>query len=387
MSRGRIVKHLFLACLFISQTLLAHQAILAQQVASDPPAMSEAVFAGGCFWSMESAFSHCPGVHDVVSGYSGGHSKQPTYETYQAGGHREVIWVQYDSSKVTYRGLVEFFLKHIDPLDRAGSFIDRGKNYSSAIYCADEEEAKLAKEVIQEIDRLRVFKKPITVPILPRQEFYPAEAYHQNYQATHPVEYAKYRATAGRDEYLLQVWGPAMDQLTLPGSLPTVATDENRLREVRADNVRPWESFRKPPASELKKRLTKIQYRVTQASHTELAFSNPYWNHHEEGLYVDVVSGEPLFCSRDKFDSGTGWPSFVKPIASEYVESHEDRSDGTYRIEVRSAIAKSHLGHVFTDGPRERGGLRFCINSASLRFIAKSELEKEGYSEFLPLFP
>ena len=144
-------------------------------------------------------------------------------------------------------------------------------------------------------------------------------------------------------------------------------------------------AFRKPSDAELKKQLTPEQYRVTQHEGTEAPFRNAYWNNHEEGIYVDVVSGEPLFSSLDKFESGTGWPSFTRPLEAEAVSTRTDRSLFSTRTEVRSRVANSHLGHVFEDGPAP-DGLRYCMNSASLRFVPAARLEAEGYGEYLPLF-
>lgn len=369
-----------------------------------PAEPATALFAGGCFWCLESDFQHCPGVVEVVSGYTGGRTPFPSYDNYENGGHREAILVYYDPSRVTYDGLIEYLIKHIDPFDQAGSFIDRGKHYSSAIYAANEKEKRAATDVMKAIDELKVFRKTLNVPVLDRGEFYPAEEYHQNFAVAQPAKYSKYRATCGRDPFLVEMWGEHLHHWLLPTSVPQnppqtgqpPADSNERSKATMADGEpakssetpweRPWEKFIKPKPSVLKKQLTKLQFRVTQGADTETAFANSLWNHHEEGIYVDVVSGEPLFASYDKFDSGTGWPSFVAPLFNEYIETHNDFSEGAPRIEVRSKYGQSHLGHVFTDGPPQRGGLRFCINSAALRFIPKEKMEEEGYSEFLSRF-
>jgi peptide methionine sulfoxide reductase msrA/msrB len=375
----------------------------AKDTPTDPPAASSprseatpgrasAVFAGGCFWCVESDFEKAPGVIDIIAGYSGGRSKNPTYKTYTSSGHREAVFIVYDPTKVTYAGLVEYLLKHVDPTDRAGSFIDKGSQYTAAIYYATPEEKAEAQRVVKAIEEMKVLRGRVTVPILPRQAFWPAEEYHQDYHVNNADQYANYRATCGRDKFVQKLWGPAAHRLTIPGAYP----DESQIAKAKQEmanagsaedqKVPAWMQFKKPSDRELRKKLTAIQFEVTQKNGTEIAFRNPFWNNHDEGLYVEVVSGEPLFASVDKFDSGTGWPSFVKPLDPRLIVSKEDRSEVPVRTEVRSRIGDSHLGHVFNDGPVERGGLRYCINSASLRFIPKRKLESEGYAEFLPLF-
>ncbi len=366
---------------------------------------ASAVLAGGCFWCVESDFEKLPGVIDVISGYSGGRGKSPTYQTYANSGHREVIFIHYDPQQISYAGLVEWLLKHIDPTDRTGSFIDKGPQYSPAIYYETEEEKSEAERVCKAIDAMKVLPRKVNVPILKRQAFWPAEAYHQEYHTTHADSYASYRATCGRDGFVQRIWGAAAHHLTIPGAFPEGSDMAKQLSQMSSESTdlapttkathrdnateeggSAWENFRRPDDRELRRKLTPIQYEVTQRNGTENAFRNPYWNHHDEGLYVDIVSGEPLFASTDKFDSGTGWPSFVRPIRPDALTTHVDRSEAELRTEVRSRIANSHLGHVFTDGPVARGGLRYCINSASLKFIPKRKLESAGYGEYLSLF-
>ena len=363
---------------------------------------ASAVFAGGCFWCVESDFEKAPGVVEIVAGYSGGRLKNPTYKNYASGGHREAVFVVYDPTKVTYAGLVEYLLKHVDPTDRTGSFIDKGLQYTSAIYYATPEEKSEAQRVVKAIDEMKVLRGRVTVPILPRQAFWPAEEYHQDYHSNNVVKYGNYRATCGRDNFVQKLWGPAANQLAIPGAYPE-ASQISKVQQEAADVEKPqstalpaskdkgkelsaWMKFTKPSDRELRKKLSAVQFEVTQRHGTEIAFRNPFWNNHDEGLYVDVVSGEPLFASTDKFDSGTGWPSFAKPVDPRLITSNEDRSEVPVRIEVRSRIGDSHLGHIFNDGPVERGGLRYCINSASLRFVPKRKLESEGYGQFLELF-
>ncbi len=324
-----------------------------------------AMVAGGCFWCVEADLEKLPGVMEVVSGYAGGHSQDPTYENYAAGGHREVVEVSYDPQIVSYGDIVEYLIKHIDPTDPDGSFYDRGAQYGPAIYFANEEEQRVAEAEIKRVNDLGVYKKPLAIALLPRTTFYPAEEYHQDYYQKNALKYGYYRRASGRDTFIEEHWG---------------------------DNVWPdrddrWSNFKKPSDAELKETLTDLQYKVTQQEGTEPPFQNEYHDHQEEGIYVDIISGEPLFSSLDKYDSGTGWPSFTKPLAPENVVTRSDWSIllGN-RTEVRSRYADSHLGHVFPDGPEEQGGLRYCLNSAALRFVPKAEMEAAGYGEYLHLF-
>ncbi|MDD4857012.1 MAG: peptide-methionine (R)-S-oxide reductase MsrB, partial [Candidatus Krumholzibacteria bacterium] len=273
----------------------------------------------------------------------------------------------------------EIFWMHVDPTDGGGQFADRGSQYRSAIFYHDERQRQLAERSKSALDASGIFDRPIVTEIRPFAVFYEAEDYHQNYNRTCSARYQTYRSGSGRDDFLKAMWG---DGKRRP---PRIGEDNDGSGGAAAKHTPLETAPRKPDAKTLKKTLSSLQYDVTQRCGTEPPFANEYWNNHRDGIYVDVVSGEPLFSSLDKFDSGTGWPSFTKPIDPESVVEKEDSSLSSTRTEVRSRRGDSHLGHVFPDGPRPTG-LRYCINSASLRFIPKEDLVEQGYGEYLKLF-
>jgi len=317
-------------------------------------ALETATFAGGCFWCVEAAFTLMPGVISVTSGYAGGKEKNPTYEAVVRGqtGHREAVHIVFDPKKTSYETLLDFFWKQINPTDAEGQFVDRGKQYSSAIFYHTPLQKKVAELSKKKIAASKKFET-IATEIIPFTTFYEAESYHQNYHEKNQIQYLRYKRGSGREQILKKIWG----------ELPIIKT----------------------PDDDIKKKLTPMQYRVTQECSTEPAFENAYWNNKEEGIYVDIVSGEALFSSQDKFDSGTGWPSFNKPLEKKNIIELIDNSQFMKRTQVRSAGGDSHLGHVFDDGPKP-SGKRYCMNSAALRFIPVKDLEKEGYGKYKKLF-
>ncbi len=350
----------------INGIIFAVLVFLMQSAASAETEFDKATFAGGCFWCMEPPYEKLKGVKEVITGYTGGHKKDPTYKDVSSGttGHAEAIQVVYATSEITYEELLNVFWRQINPTDPDGQFVDRGSQYRTAIYYHNKEQMSLAEKSKEDLMKSGRYNKPIVTEILPAVHFYRAEQYHQDYYINHSIRYKLYRFGSGRDKYLDEIWN-----------------DNDKKGNLDKDSTR----YQKPPKEELTKSLSPLQYRVTQEDATEKAFDNEFWNNKKEGIYVDIVSGEPLFSSHDKFDSGTGWPSFTKAIDAENIIERDDRSLFIERTEVRSSIADSHLGHVFNDGPSPTGR-RYCINSASLRFIPKEDLEKEGYNSYRILF-
>lgn len=305
----------------------------------------EIYLAGGCFWGVEEYFSRVDGVIDSVSGYANGTSDTTNYELIKQTGHAETVHVTYDANKVSLKELLLHFFRIIDPtsLNKQGN--DRGTQYRTGVYYTDPKDKEIIEAVFSQ--EARNYDKPIVVEVEPLKNFIIAEDYHQDYLKKNPNGYC--HINVNEANY------PVIDA----------------------------EKYPKPNAEDIKEKLTPEEYKVTQENDTEAAFSNRYWDQFKPGIYVDIVTGEPLFSSKDKFESGCGWPSFTEPISPDVARYNEDNSFNMKRIEVRSRSGNSHLGHVFNDGPKDKGGLRYCINSLSIKFIPKEDMESQGYGYLL----
>ena len=343
---------------------------------STTPNIRTMMVAGGCFWCVEADLEKVPGVIDVVSGYAGGTSENPTYKNYVAGGHREVVEVTYDANKVSFEDILIVTLKTTDPTDDDGTFGDRGDEYSAAFYYSDAMQKKIINDLIVEVDEFGPYDEPLAIDVEALSKFWRAESYHQDYYkgTLSKLKYQYYRTGSGRTAFIEKYWG-------VNDHSPKLSWRENNT--VSNNKTYMWSDYQKPSEDVLKSQLDSLTFKVTQKNGTERGGSSPLDKIYDDGVFVDVLSGEPLYSSKDKFDSGTGWPSFTRPIVDGAVVERDDRKLFVTRTEIRSVIGDNHIGHVFTDGPKDSTGLRYCMNGAALRFVPKADMEAEGYGDFL----
>ena len=335
--------------------------------------MKSIYLAGGCFWGTEHFLSLVHGVIEAEVGYANSKVPDPTYREVCTGktGAAETVKVIYDPREVSLPFLLNLYYKTIDPtsLNKQGN--DRGTQYRTGIYYTDPAERPVIEKSLEALQKN--YNKPLAIEVGPLQNFYPAEDYHQDYLDKNPGGYC--HINPGLFKLAKEVRDTTLLNREAQASVDSATTPTNSLER----------HYTKPSDNELRKKLTALQYEVTQNAATERPYSNEYNKEFRPGIYVDIVTGEPLFLSTDKFESGCGWPAFSKPISPELIKGYRDLSHGMDRIEVRSKSGDSHLGHVFNDGPIEKGGLRYCINSASLRFIPLADMQKEGYGDLIPL--
>jgi len=307
--------------------------------------MAEIYLAGGCFWGLEEYFSRIEGVEETTVGYANGQVESTNYQLIHQTDHAETVQVAYDEKRLSLRELLLYYFRVIDPLlvNKQGN--DVGRQYRTGVYYVREADRLIIEQVFAEQEEQ--LGQKLAVELEPLKHYILAEDYHQDYLKKNPTGYCHINVN------------DATQPLVDVGRYPKLSQQQ------------------------LKDKLTEEQYQVTQQSATERPFQNAYNATFDAGIYVDVTTGEPLFFAADKFESGCGWPSFARPLTKDVVRYYEDKSHGMERIEVRSRSGNAHLGHVFADGPQELGGLRYCINSAALRFIPKEQMEKEGYGYLL----
>lgn len=335
--------------------------------------------AGGCFWCTEAYFQEAEGVIDAVSGYAGGDESSASYVSVARGGtkHREAVQVTYDPSIISTEQVLDIYWSHIDPTDTNGQFADTGFQYTAAIFYENDEQKIIAEDAKSRLGKSGLFNKPIAVEILPFTTFFKAEEYHQDYYKKAPDYYERYKKGSGRAGFVEETWAKDAAIQFLKSERMNTTPEEPLSKKGEYE-------YTDAEIAERLKNLDPLAYHVVAQNGTESPFSNKYWDNKAEGIYVDVVTGKPLFSSTHKYDSGTGWPSFWRTIDDDSVTLHEDNSLSTTRTEVRSGAG--HVGHVFNDGPVAEGGRRFCTNSASLLFVPKADMERKGYGQYLFLF-
>jgi len=326
-----------------------------------------ATFAGGCFWCIEPAYQESNGVIKAITGYAGGKSDTADYKTVSSGNtkHREAVQVTYNPDKISYKELLDIFWRQIDPTDSGGQFTDRGFQYTTAIFYHDEEQKKMAEKSKSDLEDSQKFDKPIATEIIKFTTFFPAEEYHQDYYKKASQHYKRYKKGSGREDFIEENWAKE-------AALQAAEEDSDKYE------------YTKEEIEEKQKNLDPLSYHVVVEEGTETPFNNEYWDNKAPGIYVDKITGRPIFSSTHKYDSGTGWPSFYKTIDEDALSYEKDNALSMSRTEIRSE--GGHLGHIFDDGPKEYGGQRFCLNSASLLFIPKEEMAEKGYEDYLYLF-
>ena len=330
---------------------------------------SEIYLAGGCFWGVEGYFSKLEGVKNVTVGYANGNTENTNYYSINKTKHAETVHITYDRSKITLTELLLHYFRIIDPTSINKQGNDVGEQYRTGIYYEDENEKNIIEKVIEL--KKKKYNKPIVIEVEKVKNYILAEEYHQNYLEKNPNGYCHINLELSNNK-LSDEEKKDFEEII----------NEEKQEELKRREKNKEKEYIKPSEEEIKNKLSELEYNVTQKAQTEKPYSSKYDKFDEKGIYVDIVTGEPLFSSRDKFDAGCGWPSFTKPI-DENINYLKDFSHGMIRTEVKSKSGNSHLGHVFDDGPKEKGGNRYCINGASLRFIPLDKMEKEGYGKYI----
>ena len=330
---------------------------------------SEIYLAGGCFWGVEGYFSKLEGVKNVTVGYANGNTENTNYYSINKTKHAETVHITYDRSKITLTELLLHYFRIIDPTSINKQGNDVGEQYRTGIYYEDENDKNIIEKVIEL--KKKKYNKPIVIEVEKVKNYILAEEYHQNYLEKNPNGYCHINLELANNK-LSDEEKKEFEEII----------NEEKQEELKRREKNKEKEYIKPSEEEIKSKLSELEYNVTQKAQTEKPYSSKYDKFDEKGIYVDIVTGEPLFSSRDKFDAGCGWPSFTKPI-DENINYLKDFSHGMIRTEVKSKSGNSHLGHVFEDGPKEQGGNRYCINGASLRFIPLDKMEKEGYGKYI----